>query len=432
MCLGQCIGSCLATCCCSAVSKACGFANAKSEKFHKLPYTILIFFSVIVALILKNFHDDIGINLYKGVSMTLCSSACQGDQAVYRITLALTLFFAMHAVLIVILPFKMGRELHISWFGAKMAVFIGILIGCFYMDVDSLNDFASACRVIALVFLVYQAIALIDYAYTLHFWMIDAEEMKWDIVNLCMSGGLLAAAITVIGLLFHFFADGSTCGVEKFVLSMSIIVPFFFTVAACTELIPHGALFPSAAVTAYTTYIAYTAMLSSDNKECNSLYNDETNPAELVVGILLAAVSIAFTTWNLGSSSSKLFGGRDAEGSESLMIAAEHTKSKTKGGDEKNEDEDEEEVAEVDEDYPEEITSKLKMDAIVFHILMTVASMYACMLLTSWSTDNYSSNGSRYRNLESFWVKVSSQWMVMILYVWTLVAPVMFPDRDFT
>ena len=29
------------------------------------------------------------------------------------------------------------------------------------------------------------------------------------------------------------------------------------------------------------------------------------------------------------------------------------------------------------------------------------------------------------------WMKVASQWAIVALYVWSLVAPLLFPDRDF-
>lgn len=31
----------------------------------------------------------------------------------------------------------------------------------------------------------------------------------------------------------------------------------------------------------------------------------------------------------------------------------------------------------------------------------------------------------------SVWVKTSAQWVTGLLYLWTLVAPAMFPDREF-
>lgn len=37
-----------------------------------------------------------------------------------------------------------------------------------------------------------------------------------------------------------------------------------------------------------------------------------------------------------------------------------------------------------------------------------------------------SSNGT------SMWVKISAQWLTMLLFAWSLVAPKLFPSRDFT
>ncbi|CAG0901169.1 unnamed protein product [Cyprideis torosa] len=34
-------------------------------------------------------------------------------------------------------------------------------------------------------------------------------------------------------------------------------------------------------------------------------------------------------------------------------------------------------------------------------------------------------------NLSSVWVKIISSWVCIGLYCWTLVAPLLFPDRDF-
>uniref|UniRef100_A0A6V3PNW9 Uncharacterized protein n=3 Tax=Lotharella globosa TaxID=91324 RepID=A0A6V3PNW9_9EUKA len=316
--------------------------------------------------------------------MSACSDACKGDQAVYRITLALTLFFAAHAFLVTLVPYAFAKEIHTACFGVKVLMFIGMVIGMFYMENESLNQFAEACRVISLIFLVFQSIVIIDYAYTLHFWMIDKEQTSWDIANLSLSGLMIASVITVVGLMFHWFADGSSCGLEKFVLSMTIIVPFFYTVAACTDYIPHGALFPSACVTGYATYIAYTAMLSSTNGECNTLIDRSGGASqwELAIGIIIAVASITFTTWNIGSQSSKLFGARGEDEKNDQIKMGDNYQDQD--ADEKKDNDEEEEE---EENISEEEQAAKKYDWIVFHILMTVASMYACMLLTSWSTN---------------------------------------------
>lgn len=47
----------------------------------------------------------------------------------------------------------------------------------------------------------------------------------------------------------------------------------------------------------------------------------------------------------------------------------------------------------------------------------------------------FSPQGSDFSKLTSnwatVWVKISSSWVCIALYTWTLIAPVMFPDREF-
>ena len=43
-----------------------------------------------------------------------------------------------------------------------------------------------------------------------------------------------------------------------------------------------------------------------------------------------------------------------------------------------------------------------------------------------------SSNLHNLTNSEAaVWIKICSSWMGLLLYIWTLIAPVLFPDRDF-
>merc|ERR1711939_1030923 len=67
-----------------------------------------------------------------------------------------------------------------------------------------------------------------------------------------------------------------------------------------------------------------------------------------------------------------------------------------------------------------------------FNLVMVVASMYLGMIISNWGaireggTITNASAGS-----SSMWISISSQWITMGLYLWTLVAPRLFPDRDF-
>ena len=53
------------------------------------------------------------------------------------------------------------------------------------------------------------------------------------------------------------------------------------------------------------------------------------------------------------------------------------------------------------------------------------------MTLTNW----YKPDGDGKKLLQndaSMWVKILSSWVCAGLYVWTLVAPILLPDRDFS
>ncbi|CAH2099815.1 unnamed protein product [Euphydryas editha] len=64
-----------------------------------------------------------------------------------------------------------------------------------------------------------------------------------------------------------------------------------------------------------------------------------------------------------------------------------------------------------------------------FHIVFALATLYIMMTLTNWY--NPSSQLSK-ENVASMWIKITSSWLCVGLYVWTLVAPAILPDRDFS
>uniref|UniRef100_A0A672NI71 Serine incorporator 2 n=2 Tax=Sinocyclocheilus grahami TaxID=75366 RepID=A0A672NI71_SINGR len=66
-----------------------------------------------------------------------------------------------------------------------------------------------------------------------------------------------------------------------------------------------------------------------------------------------------------------------------------------------------------------------------FHFSLFLASLYIMMTLTNWyqpETDYTAMKSS----MPSVWVKICSSWLGLALYLWTLVAPLILSDRDFS
>lgn len=66
-----------------------------------------------------------------------------------------------------------------------------------------------------------------------------------------------------------------------------------------------------------------------------------------------------------------------------------------------------------------------------FHIIFSLASMYSAMLLTGWTTSVGGSGKLVDVGWASVWVRIVTGWATAALFIWSLIAPVLFPDRDF-
>lgn len=71
-----------------------------------------------------------------------------------------------------------------------------------------------------------------------------------------------------------------------------------------------------------------------------------------------------------------------------------------------------------------------------FHVIFAIAAMYVAMLLTDWNVVRTASkqvdtDQDVYigRSEVAMWMRVVSSWMCMLLYMWSLLAPVVMPDR---
>jgi hypothetical protein len=61
---------------------------------------------------------------------------------------------------------------------------------------------------------------------------------------------------------------------------------------------------------------------------------------------------------------------------------------------------------------------------------MCLASIYVGMLITNWTTADLITGKLEADNF-GFWIRISISWFTSLTYIWTLIAPWVFPERDF-
>jgi hypothetical protein len=68
-----------------------------------------------------------------------------------------------------------------------------------------------------------------------------------------------------------------------------------------------------------------------------------------------------------------------------------------------------------------------------FNVVMVLICQYWCMVLTDWgSSSDRDSGSSPTAGYTAMWMNIVAAWICVVLYVWTLIAPRLFPDRDFS
>jgi len=86
-----------------------------------------------------------------------------------------------------------------------------------------------------------------------------------------------------------------------------------------------------------------------------------------------------------------------------------------------------------DEDENGEENVKTFSNSWKLNIILSVITCWYAMSLTSWGSI---ANGGTLANPSmgrtSMWMVIASQWLMMLLYFWTLIAPRLFPDREFS
>lgn len=443
------------SCCCSAATGKDGV----SGKCAKIIHVVMLGIACIVALILRYNGEGLNIDLYAwklhcdgGDGAQQDSNTyyayCQGDAAVYRISFVLTLFY-----LCTLLGSLCSSSVHRGWWGPKLFAFFALLIGSVWIPnyVFDNSGYAWIARVCSTLFLLLQILILIDFGYQWNEdWVSrayagaaseydDATDKKWLAGVLSSAAVLYILAIVGVSLLFSYYSGCSLgTGTTAFTLIATCVVTalsLFRDKIVGVE----GAILPAAVVTAYAVYLNWSALESNPDAECKP--EKAKDGATITIGILVAAVSLMWTSYSASRNASGLLKGQNAE--EVAEEAADKPFYRVDDGkDGKDGDDAEAQRAAAPPSDIEEADAKAKSEAEdakesywFFHLIMMTASMYMAMLLTNWGAGEVLDSGEEYATNygnTSMWVKIVSEWLTLLLYVWTLLAPRLMAGRDFS
>ncbi|EDV23598.1 expressed hypothetical protein [Trichoplax adhaerens] len=362
-----------------------------------------------------------------------------GYLAVYRVCFAFALFYLLMCVLMI--NVKNSRDSRSSiqngFWAVKFLIIGGVLIGAFFIPRGS---FSQVWMIFGLggafLFIIIQLIIMVDFAHSWNeSWYRKAEETDnkiWFYGLLFFTVAMYCATITATVLFYVFFTKPDGCGLNKFFVSFNLIACIIISIIAILpkvqEVQPRSGLLQSAVISLYTTYLTWSAMSNEPDAKCNpqgvTLEGGKLTPHadfQTVIGIIVLFVMVIYSSVRNSSATSV---GRFSLSSNKEETTAIPEPSSAPSGDEES-------------GRPGQKVWDNEQDAVAYsysfyHFMLALATFYIMMQLTNWYSPESASIVSLSSNWSSVWVKIASSWVCMLLYIWTLVAPLILPNRDFS
>jgi len=446
----------LALCCtCTGISCACSFvgcclksassgAGGISSRTARFIYLLDLFLVTLFALALRYTADDLAwdiagyeigcSNSTVQVNLDLTQTTdgiyvhCNGDGAVYRVSAATACFFALHLFFTCF-----STSFHRGFWFWKLLIQIALIIGFFFIDQDMFNEhgFIWTARVFSVLFLLLQVILLIGFSFDWNDRWVSNSEIEnagssiWLYMIVTCVILLYVGTFSGIVLLYMNFS----CSTSKAVTTVTLIAVLILTgLTLMREKITGepGAALPAAVISAYITYLAWAALVSHPDLSCkpNSLSSTD---GVIGVGAVIFALSLAWGA-NQSSESARSI----MQGSKSVAEPSEvHNDQSAAGlyevGDGKT-------AADVRREQGLERAPKTKENnsnealiVWIFHFIMVITTLYLSMVLTNWGSPTSRSEGQG-----QMWIRIGAQWVTILLYLWTIIAPAILTSRDFS
>ncbi|KAF9007647.1 TMS membrane protein tumor differentially expressed protein [Cyathus striatus] len=432
--------------------------NCNSSIATRVGFAIIFSLNSILAWIMKT---DMIIKLIRKWSMDYIKMDCEGDKcygvlAVHRICFALALFhLILSAGLIGVKDTKDKRAaIQNGWWGPKVLLWLILITASFFIPNRS-------------------SLLLVDFAHSwsetcLENWE-NSNSNLWQWILIGSTAAMYAFSITLTGLLYAYFA-GSGCTINRFFISFNLALCVVATIMCIHPTIqehnPRSGLAQAAMVAAYCTYLIVSAVSNHthESQQCNPLRNGSdtakgTRKAVVVLGGIFTFLAIAYSTTRAATQSRALVGTKDrielpeeeaghaelgfvttqpsrteSPRYQALLAAVEAGAIPASALEEEEEEEEGDIVGETRDDE----RTGTRYNYSWFHVIFAMGAMYVAMLLTDW---NYVSkhpvsgpvdpDADVYigRSEVAMWMRVVSSWVCMLLYMWSLMAPVLMPDR---
>ena len=395
---------------------------------------------------------------------------CNDDQCyryfgVQRINFALGLFHMLLAVLLIgVQSTKDGRSnLQNGYWGPKIVVWMVLIIVSFLIPEGFFLVWGNYVALGgAMIFVLLGLILLVDLAHTwaeLCLRKIEENESRlWRglLIGSTLTMYLASVAMTVVMYIF-FAKSGCSMNISAITVNMILflIISFISVNPSVQESNQKAGLAQAAFVTVYCTYLTLSAVaMEPDDKNCNPLIRaNGARTTTIILGAVITMLTVAYTTTRAATQGFALGTSHAASNqytqvatddfehglitqqpstrrqmrANALRAAVESGSLPASALDEDSDDESDDGKAGSKDD--ERLGTQYNYS--LFHIIFLLATCWVATLLTQGmkSEEGESDFTPVGRTYWASWIKIISSWVCYAIYTWSLIAPVVLPDR---
>ncbi|XWW95035.1 hypothetical protein V2A60_002985 [Cordyceps javanica] len=456
--------SCCGAATCSMVCSACG--KCGNSVATRIAYALILLVNSIVAWIMLTpwAIEKLQHLMLDYVKINCPNGECYGWLAVHRINFALGIFHLILAGLLFgVASSKEPRAaIQNGYWGPKVIAWVAFVVMSFLIPDEFFMFWGNYIALIgAMLFLLLGLILLVDLA---HGWaeyclaqIEETDSRLWRTVLIGSTLGMYAASLAMTIVQYIFFA-GQSCSMNQAVITINLLFWIIISVISVNPTIqehnPKAGLAQAAMVAVYCTYLTMSAVsMEPDDKQCNPLMRGRSaRRTSVVIGAIVTMLTIAYTTTRAATQNLGLGGGnsiRLPEDDEHDLVSqqpssrremrAEALRRAVEEGslpaDALLSDDDDSEPGNTAHD---DERSRTQYNYSMFHVIFFLATTWVSLLLTisqetAVEPNSNSDFASVGRTYTASWIKIVSAWLCHGIYIWSLVAPVVLPERfDFS
>ena len=330
-----------------------------------------------------------------------------------------------------------------GFWGIKYLLIIGGTVGAFFIPAKD-GTFSEVWMYFGMIggflFILIQLVLIVDFAHNwAESWLDKYEETSnknWyrGVVACTMINYVLALVMIVLFYVYYTQSSEDSCHLHKFFVSFNLISCIIISILSVLPSVqaaqPRSGLLQASVVSLYALYLTWSAMSNSNYEKCKPDFSQilgkkengedtgaKSFDAQSLIGLVIGFMCVLYSSIrnSANSQASKL--GISSGSSTSPLVDAEGGGDGDGNGESKVWDNESDGVA---------------YNWSFFHIMFTLATLYIMMTLTEWYNPESAQDVTQMStSAASMWVKMSSSWVCLFLYVWTLIAPIVLPDRDF-